>query len=807
MMIRPYLKELLHWLRLAFFKPFTLQEEVRRVTRRQQLAFCLKTAPVGLLLVLIPPAVVGVVCEMAGIPFDWISKGLFIGPLVWLMCVVSVGVFSDERRVGPRVDLVDLLVNGLLIGIVIGPVVGLVVGLGQGLKGGLGAGLSVGAIIGLIIGLTVSPVSGLRAGLLIGLLAGPFISLTSGLSVALRDGLTKGIGEVLRFYANGEVLRFCAGYAITFSLFFFRPFHLVPHLIQYWRSGAARNPFALFHNSPVYLDEVIGMPLPFLSLWLVKLAQADREEGLAEIGFIAANRPYQRRAAQKALLAVVTDDLRQVDSVEKLAGAGELLRAFPAEAKYLPAGFDEARRRIGNLASNARRYDSANPVTKLILLERMVVDLEDFRTAIAQTPIGAKFYPLTERWLELVKAADEELRRRLDFTPIKNPFIAGNALQEVDGKLFKGRRDIIRALEENIIHPQQRAALLLYGRRRIGKSSTLLNLPNLISSAYIPVYIDLQEAKWREGDGMFCYHLAKAVLHELFQAALNYTLEPPRESEFEQRPFTRLAEYLDKVEEVLRRGGKQALITFDEYERMEAGIEDSRITTEVLNQLRHLVQHRRSLVLLFSGSRRFEELKAVNWADYLINTKTLELSFLEPEEARELMERPVPEFNMRYEPGVVDRILELTHSQPYLLQAIGSELVNRLNTINRMTATMNDLNVAVQKTLVSAQAYFHYTWADECSDEEREFLMALALGVEIGQDRYRAAFQSLSRKEIVEKDQNGYRLSVEMFRFWILNNQITDEDRETLSLSANPKSVDLIERSRHERKTYKPINL
>jgi hypothetical protein len=224
------------------------------------------------------------------------------------------------------------------------------------------------------------------------------------------------------------------------------------------------------------------------------------------------------------------------------------------------------------------------------------------------------------------------------------------------------------------------------------------------------------------------------------------------------------------VEEVLRRVRKQALITFDEYERMEAGIESGRITTEVLNQLRHLVQHRQGLVLLFSGSHRFEELKTVNWADYLINTKTLELSFLEPEEARELMERPVHEFNMRYEPGVVDRILELTHRQPYLLQAIGSELVNQLNTRNRTTATMDDLNAAVEKTLVSAQAYFHYVWTDECSDEEREILAEMALGEEVREDRRRAALQSMLRKEIVEKGQNGYRLSVEMFGLWILRN-------------------------------------
>jgi len=39
------------------------------------------------------------------------------------------------------------------------------------------------------------------------------------------------------------------------------------------------------------------------------------------------------------------------------------------------------------------------------------------------------------------------------------------------------------------------------------------------------------------------------------------------------------------------------------------------------------------------------------------------------------------------------------------------------------------------------------------------------------------------RKEIVEMGQNGYRLNVEMLRYWILKNQIENDDlrREALA--------------------------
>jgi len=68
--------------------------------------------------------------------------------------------------------------------------------------------------------------------------------------------------------------------------------------------------------------------------------------------------------------------------------------------------------------------------------------------------------------------------------------------------------------------------------------------------------------------------------------------------------------------------------------------------------------------VLFSGSHHFEEIRTVNWADYLINVKTFELTYLSADETRELVERPVPDFKLCYEPGVVERILQLAHCHP-----------------------------------------------------------------------------------------------------------------------------------------------
>ena len=66
----------------------------------------------------------------------------------------------------------------------------------------------------------------------------------------------------------------------------------------------------------------------------------------------------------------------------------------------------------------------------------------------------------------------------------------GSPLRATDQDVFKGRRRVAAAIEDHFVNSDRSPALLLYGDRRIGKSSVLLNLPRLLSSEFVPVYID-----------------------------------------------------------------------------------------------------------------------------------------------------------------------------------------------------------------------------------------------------------------------------------------------------------------------------
>lgn len=72
-----------------------------------------------------------------------------------------------------------------------------------------------------------------------------------------------------------------------------------------------------------------------------------------------------------------------------------------------------------------------------------------------------------------------------------NPYIAGSALDGPGG--FFGREDILRLVETELRSPHKNA-VVLFGQRRIGKASILLQLRRRLSeSGFLSVYMDLMD--------------------------------------------------------------------------------------------------------------------------------------------------------------------------------------------------------------------------------------------------------------------------------------------------------------------------
>lgn len=741
---------------LALFKTRTIDD----FTKHQVLIVFLKTYLILSVLSFVTLTVTGVVIDGSGYLFDWGSaykkmiSGLIFGLLFGLL--VGLGRKWDE-------ELSVLISEEWNEKIVFGLIFGLLEGLAFGIVFGLFFGLVVGLIFGLIIGLVFGLGAGLLFGLVVKLVEGLIFGVFFGLTIGFLVLFNRDLSDLTDYY-----LYYSIAFLPSFLLGYFRIFYIPIHIWQYRSSKNNHNPIPAFNKSPIQWDEMIKTPLPYMQAWLVHLARYDQAQGIAAIEFIANERPIERKAAFKALVIVLGDDLTHANTLPDLFKLKVFFKRFPNEDKALPIGLNDARQHFNRISELAQDYLNRQTFTgQQQVLKELHTQLHEFHDLMKLTPspVGTTFQPHAAHWLQMLAEEQTKLQAQAQFNPLPNPYIAGNPLQARDQHLFVGRRDLLLALEEQILNTQQKPSLLLYGRRRTGKSSTLLNLPQ---SRFESVYIDCQDSRWHESDQAFCYNLAKAIFEALFKNGSLVGLHQPKIQQYETNAFTQLDTFLEPAQKLAEQRSKRILLAFDEYEALEDAVIRKDISERVLGKLRNLIQHHPMIVVLVSGSHRFEELPQINWENYLINTYLLELSFLAPSAAQELLTKPVPE--LTYAEDVVEAIIQATHSQPYLLQAVASELVNYLNSQKRSLASLDDLELALSKTLKSAAAYFTDTWRKDNNPEEQIILRALAEGTELSQT-HTALLQGLIRKELVERVGDTYQLAVPLFARWIRENQ------------------------------------
>jgi hypothetical protein len=144
-------------------------------------------------------------------------------------------------------------------------------------------------------------------------------------------------------------------------------------------------------------------------------------------------------------------------------------------------------------------------------------------------------------------------------TPPRNPYVAGRAISSARG--FWGRADVFRVVQEELAHPE-RNAVVLFGQRRIGKTSILLNLrSHLPSPPFVTVYFDLMD-RARQPLNEVLFEIARAIADELH-------LPQPDRTEFERDPAIFRQHFLSQVYDRLG-PARRLVLLFDEFDVLDA---------------------------------------------------------------------------------------------------------------------------------------------------------------------------------------------------------------------------------------------
>ncbi len=568
---------------------------------------------------------------------------------------------------------------------------------------------------------------------------------------------------------------------------------------EFVRKQFAINPASLLTKLPPYTSELLWLPLPNHAQILSDTFGHNRTLGLATFQKMQAlPLPGFQLTIEKALPSIIADRFAVVSNISELINSETLINPlwpFFAPAVYQ---FDEEKYHLleyfksGNteidllfplLQKAAKDTAAALKGGTSTLRERGLERLVDqLKILPAQLPgLGLKpqavkrWQPAIESWQHILELEIAE-QQKTSQGELLNPFQFGNPLRPDRAAIFKGRQDFADRLVRLILD-RNRPTLVLHGPRRAGKTSFLLNLPRLLPSDLVPIYLDMQQGGMTNSEGDFCYGLVRAIDRDTRSQGLQLPPIPSR-SDFAQRPYPTLEDWLDLALPQL--GERRLLLNLDEFEKIGSAIKDNRISERLFDELRSMIQHYDRLGFLFSGVQTLDEL-GPRWSNYFISVVPMEMHYLEPPEAEDLLLHPDPEFTLRYDAGIVAEILRLTRCQPYLLQLIGSAIVNQANLQHTQLATTTLLQAAIQDAFTNGEPYFTNIWTEFTGTTPAEvttgqqILIALAQRnppVETNDETTTAARRRLLRYHVIERDGDIDKIEIPLFEQWVRERSI-----------------------------------
>lgn len=538
---------------------------------------------------------------------------------------------------------------------------------------------------------------------------------------------------------------------------------------------SAGNSLIYWHS--VFWDERQYLPLFGLEGYLVQLAEKNPELGKKVIEHLfTTSQSWAARTAQIELDArrlEVCQDVHSISQAHRSLAAGEL--TGPASA--LLRSFSRLSRDVDAALSQESSYNQRLAIDSLE--ERLDGLLRELTRS--SEPYALRFQPIAASWRQVLASHTKILSEAVESRQeIPNPYVIGIPLTEHQ-EIFVGRSDISAKIEKLLLDSRC-PPLLLYGQRRTGKTSLLNNLGRLLPSTIIPLFVDLQgPASLARDYAGFLYNIGRAMQasakrhREINFPALN-------REKIKEDPFTAFDEWLDDIERQLE-PYYMILLSLDEFSTLEHVFKKGYLDEDsVLGMLRHIIQHRPRFKIMLAGSHTLDEFE--RWANYLINVQTVHISYLQTAEATQLIENPVNNFVLRYTTEATQRIMQITHGHPALIQLMCAEVVtlkNKQNIVERRLATLEDAEAAIPGALQHGRFFFADITNNQVSPNALKLLRFIATqgeGAIVNQtallahsgfsdSELDAALKNLLQRELLEViESQQFRFQVELIRRW-----------------------------------------
>ena len=362
-----------------------------------------------------------------------------------------------------------------------------------------------------------------------------------------------------------------------------------------------------------------------------------------------------------------------------------------------------------------------------------------------------------------------------------------------------GRESVFEEIRAAWAKPGQRDSLVVYGHRRMGKTSVMRNVLEYGRSGPDTglAYFTLQLVD----PAMPLADLCQAIASQLWRASGRTMPEPlgigasGDPQGLNASPLAELRNVFERLHEADQR--RRYILVLDEYELLDQYLSPAQASA-VVALLRGLTHQYPWLVVVLVGLHRLNE-RSASLYEPIYAWRSVRVSFLDANGVADVLQVDADAFPLAFSPECLASIHRLTAGQPFLVQLLGDGLVDRFNRRLReevhpppATFSAQDVEavVAVPSIYTQGAGYFRGIWAQaaERPPGQHAVLRALApdpqglaaaglahaSGLEgAGLD---AAIGALIDHDCVLRAGERYRFTVELMRRWVAGSWMERDD-------------------------------
>jgi hypothetical protein len=360
---------------------------------------------------------------------------------------------------------------------------------------------------------------------------------------------------------------------------------------------------------------------------------------------------------------------------------------------------------------------------------------------------------------------------------IASDFSPGRALAPDDRRLFLGRDEVLTKIAGSVRPSVQRERYFLDGIRRVGKTSIVNFVPEHLPPNTLAVRLSMNNLAIcaEESGDEFLRKLAAEVTARYNEAGIE--LSAPIFDDMKARDVVKW------MSQIRTASGRTPVLMFDEFQILLRVIARNPRATIVLDLLRHELEEG-SLYGLFTGSVRFDRLSEILKHPIIGNLVRLRISFLNEASVAHVLGSGCGG-SVTITDHAARRAWELTGGYPWLLQHLGSLLVELMNDERRTIVGRDDVERVCKESILSNNQLFEYWWPAAVlgTNEERFIELFIqqygdvdAIPVHDALERFgwregaahKTAVDALRACEVFDSTQvNVLRFSAELIREWL----------------------------------------